>query len=96
MAYFFMFSHKVRKLKSSDHVVKIHQHYLNNSKAFGLFRSPKLGVYGYCLEILVSESSNFESVRILISVVKTIQITKVNKPNLLKYIRKSCPMLGTN
>jgi hypothetical protein len=47
------------------------------------------------IEILLSEFTTYESVRISISVPKQNQITKVNKPNLLKYIRKNCPMLGS-
>ena len=81
---------------SSELVVKIHQHYLNNSKTFGLFRKSYISVYCPDIEILVSEFTTFESVRISISVSKMIEITKVNKPNLLKYIRKKCPMLGSN
>ena len=85
-----------KNLKSSDHAVKIHQHYLNNSKTFGLFRKSYIGVYGPGIEILVSEFTTFESVRISISGPKTIEITKVNRPNLMKCIRKNCPMLGIN
>jgi len=48
------------------------------------------------IEILVSEFTTFESARISISVPKQNQITKVNRPNLMKCIRKKCPMLGSN
>jgi hypothetical protein len=51
----------VQNLKSSDPVVKIHQHYLNISKAFGLFRKSYIGVYGPDIEILVIEFTTFES-----------------------------------
>ena len=81
---------------SSDPVVKIHQHYLNISKTFGLFRKSYIGIFGPDIEILVSEFTTYESVRIFISVPKKNQITEVNKPNLLKYITKNCPMLGSN
>jgi hypothetical protein len=75
-------------LKSSDPVVKIHQHYLNISKAFGLFKKSYIGVYGPVIEILVSEFTTFELVRISITGPKPIEITKVNRPNLMKCIRK--------
>ena len=86
-------SHRGATHMVSDPAVKIHQYYSNISKAFGLFRKSYIGVYGPDIEILVSEFATYESVRILISVPKKNQITKVNKPNLLKYIRKNCPML---
>jgi hypothetical protein len=53
-----------------------------------------IGFYGPGFEILVSEVLTLDLARILISVVKTNQMTKVNKPNLLKYIIKNYPMLG--
>ena len=85
-----------QKWKSSDPVVKIHQHYLNISKTFRLFRKSSIGVYGPDIEILVSKFTTFESTRISISGPKTIEITKVYRPNLLKYIRKNCQILRSN
>ena len=61
---------------------------MNISKAFGLFRKSYIGVYGPDIEILVSKFTTFESVRISISGPNTIEITKVNRPNLMKCIRK--------
>ena len=58
----------IKNLKSSDPAVKIHQHYLNIFKAFGLFRKSYIDVYGPDIEILVSEFITYKSVRILISV----------------------------
>jgi hypothetical protein len=69
---------------------------LNISKALSLFRKFYISVYGPDIEILVSEFTTFESVRISISGPKTIEITKVNRLNLMKCIRKNCPMLGIN
>jgi hypothetical protein len=69
---------------------------LKNSKTFRLFKNLSICIYGPDIEIFVSEFTTFESVNISISVPKTIEITKVNKPNLFNYIRKKCPMLGSN
>ena len=77
------------RLKSLDHIVKIHQHWkILIGLAYLLF-DPEI-------EILLSEFTTYESVRISISVPKQNQITKVNKPNLLNYIRKNCPMLESH
>jgi len=86
----------VQNLKSSDPVVKIHQHYLSISKTLRFFRKYYIGDYGHDIEILVSEFITFESARISISRPKTNQISKVNMPNLMKCIRKKYPMLGIN
>jgi len=85
-----------QNLMSSDRVVKICQHYLNNSKTFGLFRLPLIGFYGAGFEILVSKFSTLDLTRISKPGPKTIEITNVNRPNLLKCIRKNCPMVGIN
>ena len=82
-----------RKLMSSDLVVKMCQHYLDNSKTFGLFTLPQIGLYDPHLQILVREFLTLDLARILISVPKQNQITKVNKPNLLKNIIKNYPIL---
>ncbi len=42
-------------MKSSDPAIKIHQHYLNISETFGLFRKSYIGIYGLDIEIPVSE-----------------------------------------
>ena len=86
-------THMVQKLKSSDPVVKIHQHYLNIYKTFRLFRKSYIGVYGPDIEILVSE---FTTVRFSISLPRRNQNTKVNRPNLMRCIIKNCQILGTN
>jgi len=66
-----------------------------NSKTFGLFTLPYIGFYGPGFEILVRKFTNLDLARILISVVKTLQIIKVNKPNLLKYIETKYHMFTT-
>jgi hypothetical protein len=52
----------------------------------------------YCpgFEILVREFTNLDLARILISLPKLNQIKNQNKPKVLEYIEKKCPMLGTN
>ena len=71
---------------------------MNISKAFGLFRKFYIGVYGPEIEILVSEFTTFESVRISISGPKTIEITKVNWLKLTHHemYQKKLPILGIN
>ena len=70
----------LKKLKSSDPVVKTHQNYLLIQKV--LHRHLW---WNSC-----------QSVRISISGPKTIETIKVNMPSLIKCIRKNCPILGVN
>ena len=68
------------------------QQNLCHPKVYGRFRKSLIGIYGPDIEILVSEFTTIESVRILISVPKQNQITKTNQPNLFQYIRKKIPI----